>query len=406
MLLRGYRILDLTDAWGALAGKLLADLGAEVIAVEPPGGNPLRRMGPFLPGHPDFSFAWLAFSAGKKSVVLDLGREDGRRLFLRLVALSDAVLESFPPGTLDRLGLGWDALRRANPTLVLGSVTPFGPEGPFAGWQASDLVISAAGGLLYLSGDPDRPPVRTSVPQTYPIAGSALAGAVASALFRRTRTGQGGRVEVSAQHAVARSLDRVPIFWERAQVLIRRHGTSGLPGGGAPRRIIWRCRDGWIAFTLIGGATGARVMDALARWMEEEGEDPGPIRAQDWGRMAFGLVPEETIQTVTPLLERFFGARTRQQLWEGAQRHRVLVYPVLSPGETFRFVQEMYPALFPTVPGPEGPLYGPSPFLRLGEGTPPAGAPALGEHTAEVLQDLLGLTPRDLLILKEGGALG
>ena len=406
MLLRGYRVLDLTDAWGALAGKLLADLGAEVIAVEPPGGNPVRRMGPFLPGRPDFSFAWLAVSAGKKSVVLDLEREDGRRLFLRLVALSDAVLESFPPGALDRLGLGWEALRRANPSLVLGSVTPFGPEGPMAGWQASDLVISAAGGLLYLSGDPDRPPVRTSVPQAYPIAGSALAGAVASALFRRTRTGQGGRVEVSAQHAVARTLDRVPVFWERARVVIGRHGTSGLPGGGAPRRIIWRCRDGWVAFTLIGGATGARVMDALARWMEEEGEDPSPIRAQDWAGMAFGLIPEEAIQAVTPVLERFFGARTRQELWEGAQRHRVLVYPVLSPGETFRFVQEMYPGLFPTVPGPEGPLYGPSPFLRLGEGAPSAGAPALGEHTAEVLQGLLGLTPEDLRTLKEGGALG
>ncbi|MFQ5934539.1 MAG: CoA transferase, partial [Dehalococcoidia bacterium] len=157
-LLSPYRVLDLADETGILAGKVLADLGADVIAVESPGGNPVRRLGPFYKGrpHPERSLVWWAYSSGKRSVTLDLEAEDGPTLLKQLVETADFVFESFPPGYLDRLGLGYKALKQVNPRLIMVSMTPFGQDGPYASYQGPDLVGMALGGLVNLTGDPDR----------------------------------------------------------------------------------------------------------------------------------------------------------------------------------------------------------------------------------------------------------
>src|SRR6266404_8207465 len=158
-LLAGYRVLDLCDERGILCGKALADMGAEVIAIEPPGGNPARRWPPFADDQADTetSLFWLAYAASKQSLVLDLEHDGDRDRFRTLARTADIVIESFGPGGMEHLGLDYAELSRDNPGLILTSVTPFG-DGPRARrLAADDLVLCAMGGMLYLTGSPDRP---------------------------------------------------------------------------------------------------------------------------------------------------------------------------------------------------------------------------------------------------------
>ena len=159
-----YRVVDLTDERGQLCGKLLADLGAEVVLVEPPGGSSSRRVGPFAgdePG-PDRSLFHWAYNRGKRSVVADLHDPDDRDLVLELIAGADVVVESAEPGVLAALGLGRDVLARINPRLVHVAITAFGSDGPKASWPATDLTLAAASGYSSLTGDEDRAPLRIS----------------------------------------------------------------------------------------------------------------------------------------------------------------------------------------------------------------------------------------------------
>jgi len=154
-LLSPYRVLDLTDERGLLCGKILADLGADVIQVEPPGGSSARNLGPFYRDqvHPEKSLFWWAYAANKRGITLDPGTADGKRLLLRLVKDAHFVIESYPPGYLAGLGLSYQELAATNPSLVMVSITPFGQGGPYAHYKAPDLVGMALGGFMYLTGD-------------------------------------------------------------------------------------------------------------------------------------------------------------------------------------------------------------------------------------------------------------
>jgi crotonobetainyl-CoA:carnitine CoA-transferase CaiB-like acyl-CoA transferase len=168
-MLSPYTVLDLTDDRGELASMVLGDLGASVIKVEPPEGSPSRRMGPFLEGapEPERSLLYFAFNRNKRSITLDLTSAAGRRVLLRLVEKAGFLIESARPGEMAELGLGFDALRQVNPRLVYVAITAFGQDGPHAGFAASDLTLAAMGGQMGLHGDPDRPPVRITVPQVW-----------------------------------------------------------------------------------------------------------------------------------------------------------------------------------------------------------------------------------------------
>ena len=154
-LLEPYRVLDLCDERGLLAGKILADLGADVIQIEPPGGSSARNVGPFYGDdpHPDKSLFWWAYSANKRSITLDLEQRDGQALLEKLVAEADFLIESFPPGYLEKLSLAYEHLASINPRLVMVSITPFGQDGPYSHYQATDIVGMALGGFMYLTGD-------------------------------------------------------------------------------------------------------------------------------------------------------------------------------------------------------------------------------------------------------------
>src|SRR6202041_3461010 len=168
-MLTPYRVLDLTTERGLLCGQMLGDMGADVVKIEPPGGSAARAIGPFyydVP-HPDRSLYWWAYNRNKRAITLDIERDAGRELLLRLVEAADFFIESDNPGHMARHHLGFDDLAKINPALIYVSITPFGQDGPKASYADSDLIIMAAGGPLILAGDADRPPGRLPIPQAY-----------------------------------------------------------------------------------------------------------------------------------------------------------------------------------------------------------------------------------------------
>src|SRR5277367_4902894 len=199
-----YRVLDLTTERGLLCGQMLADMGADVIKVEPPGGSSARGIGPFYKDvpHADRSLYWWAYNRNKRAITLDLERETGRKLLHRLVERADFLIESHNPGHLAQRTLGFADLAKINPALIYVSITPFGQDGPKANYADSDLIVMAAGGPLILYGDEDRPPIRMSVPQAYLHASADAAGAALIAYYDRLNTGLGQHVDVAAQESL------------------------------------------------------------------------------------------------------------------------------------------------------------------------------------------------------------
>jgi crotonobetainyl-CoA:carnitine CoA-transferase CaiB-like acyl-CoA transferase len=204
--LEGVKVIDLTRSIaGPYCTKLMADYGAEVIKVEPPEGDPCRLLGPF-PGnvpHQEKGGLFLFLNTNKKGVTLDLKQPKGKALLQELVKDADVLVESFPPQVMAELGLSYEALAKANPRLVMASISNFGQTGPYRDWKATEIVVEAIGGNMYISGDHDREPLSFGVPLFQFVAGqSALAGTLV-ALFERQRSGLGQHIDVSTAEAVA-----------------------------------------------------------------------------------------------------------------------------------------------------------------------------------------------------------
>ncbi len=219
-------VLELPGAVGAYCGKLLADLGADVIKVEPPGGDPSRHIPPFFHDdpHPEKSLYFFAFNTSKRSITLDLTRADGRALFRRLARQADVVIDAFPPGHMDSLGIGYQSLRQENPGLVYCSITGFGLWGPHAHYKASDLIAVAMSGMMYLAGFPEDPPNRPYGDQSHYCASVQAAAGILMAILYRDRTGQGQLVEVSMQEALAMNQETAIQYWDLRQELRQRQG--------------------------------------------------------------------------------------------------------------------------------------------------------------------------------------
>src|SRR5690242_18312503 len=273
-LLKGFRMLDLADEKGALCGKIFADMGAEVIKVEPPAGCSTRALPPFLddiPG-PDRSFYAIAYHAGKQSVTANLASIEGRELFRELAATADFIVESFPLGYMDQLGLGYANLHELNSRLIYASITPFGDTGPGKNYKAADIITWAAGGMMYLMGDEGKPPLEMSQPQAGLHAGAEAAVASLIARYPREIDGFGQHIVIDMQACVVSTLMN-----EQAMPLL--HGDylrrSGIFTGaiGGRRKTVFRCKDGYIAGLLAGGAYLPST-NALIEWMKEEGAAP------------------------------------------------------------------------------------------------------------------------------------
>jgi len=411
-LLSPYRVLDLADARGYLCGRVLADLGADVLKVEPPSGDPGRRVGPFYKDTPDpeKSLSWFAFNLNKRGVTLDLESADGRALFRQLVATADVLVESFDPGCMARLGLGYPALAKLNPSLVYVSISAFGQTGPHAHYKAPDIVGMAMGGLMALSGDIDRPPVRISYPQAWLHAGAEGAAAAAIALYHRDITGEGQHVDVSMQQCVIWTTMNATSTWDLNRVNVPRSGAIRVRQATGTRfPIHWPCADGFVTFGPQAVRLEATALQALVAWLDSEGFATEYLKSGRLTVLDFTVATQEELDQVAGPVGRFFLAHSKAQLYEGARRRGIILYPVSTIPELFEMPQLEAREYWVQVPHPElgASLTYPGPFLKLSEAPVRLRrrAPLIGEHNVEVYCGELGIPGERLAWLKQARAI-
>ena len=411
-LLAPYRVLDLTDERGLLAGKILADLGADVVQIEPPGGNPARNIGPFYGDdpQPEKSLFWWAYAANKRSITLDLEQKDGQALLKKMVAEADFLVESFAPGYLDTLGLGYDVLAEINPKLVMVSITPFGQDGPYSNYQATDIVGMALGGFMYLTGDDDRAPIRISFPHFYLHGGAAGATAAMLAHTYRITSGQGQYVDVSCQQAVAKTLAHAPQIWDIEGAILKRMGVYRQTSGENRVRINWPCKDGYVNYMVQGGSV-AYSTRALLEWMKEDSFDTADLDAIDWEKMGYGAITPGLMSQLGEPLGDFFKGHTRAELVQGSLDRRILLFPVATPSALQDHSQLEARGYFKDLEHPElgATVQYPGAFVKSGDGEDIAGIyrrpPLIGEHNTVIFQGELGITGSELESLKRSGVI-
>lgn len=317
--LAGIRVLDLANVSGAYCGKLLADMGADVVLIEPPAGTDMRRIGPFHGGttHPNRSLFFWHYSTNKRSVCLDLDRPADRARFLALVATSDVVIDTSAPGSRDAHGLSHAALVDRQPGITLVSVTPFGQTGPYRSFRASDLVAQALGGMVYTNGFPDEPPLQGLGLQAYHSASTQAAIAIVLALLVRQRTGLGQWIDVSIQESVAASLEHASSRFREDGTIVERQGS--LHWTGDFRAV--RCRDGYALQSALCDWT------TLLEWVKADGQ------AQDLGAPAWEDVRHRraNCRHLFDVLDAWASEQSVDTLVEAAQLRRIPCAPLLAP---------------------------------------------------------------------------
>ncbi|MGF1599392.1 MAG: CaiB/BaiF CoA transferase family protein [Acidimicrobiales bacterium] len=393
-MLTPYRVIDLSDERGHLCGYILAALGADVIAVEPPGGSRARRLGPFVGdvADPERSLTHFAYNRGKKSVVLDIEADDDRHRLRRLLTTADVVISSDVPGRLDELGLGPQRLSEEFPHLVQVSISAFGREGPKARWAATDLTVMASAVTLWVTGDDDRPPVRLSVPQGYHFgAASAAAGAIV-ALIERGRSGLGQHVDAAAQWTAT--------LGTQAGLLSAAVGSpdpkrtaGGAVTGKIRLRLVYPAADGHVSITHVFGLPIGQNTRRLMDWVCEEGFCDAALRDKDWvgytELLESGAEPIEEWERAKAAVEAFTSSKTKAELLAGAMERGLLMAPIATPADVIASEQLAARGFFDLVEhrATGRTLIAPGAFARvLPHPLPALGpAPLLGQHDEELL---------------------
>lgn len=404
-MLEHLRVLDLTDERGLLCGRLLADLGADVVQVEPRGGSSARSVPPVATDGSRTSMYWETFAAGKRGIEVDLDEEAAVGRLRRLAGVADIVVTSWPREVVERLGLDPVTLRADRPELVYTVVSAFGWDGPKASYADTDLVVWAAGGPLAPHRDGDLPPLRISVPQAYLHAAADAAAGTLIAVLARARSGVGQVVDVSAQAAVGVAT--------LARVLATAVGdshpewqtTPGRPTGGrtdqsgsgaaTPNSLKkWYCRDGMVELHLSMGPAAGGFTNNLFAWIHEEGGVSDAIAAWDWrtvpDRLVSGELSHDELDEARAAVRAFLLGKTKTEVLEAAIKRRLLCMAIFdmadiaeSPHLAHRGflttvdidgVEVAVPGRMAQVQGPEGPQ------VR-------GRAPRLGEHDDAVLEE-------------------
>ncbi len=331
-MLAHYRVLDLCEGISQFAGYLLASLGAEVIAVEPPQGVRSRHLGPFIDDEPDpeRSLGHWAYNQGKRSVTADLSSAQGRQRLLDLVTSADALIEDAPVGHMASVGLAYEDLAAGNPAIVHASVTPYGSTGPRSTWAGSDLTAVAGSGFLHASGDADRPPVRVSgVPQSFLQAAGDAAAATLIALREAKRSGRGQHVDVSAMESMTHGQPQNLSPRVNANPINRIAG--GLSIGGVDIPMLFPCADGNTICVSLMGAAFEPFSRRLVEWEAEEGFADEEIQSIDWGTLGVevlsGQRSPEIVRKAFATHARFLATKTKQELWEAAFSRNILLTP-------------------------------------------------------------------------------
>jgi formyl-CoA transferase len=394
--LSGIRILDLTQfEAGTTCTQFLGWLGADVIKVEPPGGEQSRRNRPEVPGLDAMFF--LVFNANKRSITIDLKNAEGRALLMRMVERADVVVENFAPGLMEKLGLGYEQLAAVNPAIIVARIKGFGLSGPYHDYKSFDMIAQAMGGIMSVTGFPDREPIRCGAAIGDTGTGVHTAGAILAAYIQRQRTGRGQLVEVAMQEVVANFVRGRYVDHYRENRPSERRGNEiigGIPGGAYP------CAPGglndyvyiyvqpintemWRAFvTAIGREdllTDARCVDAKTRW-KYEAELNEIVRA--WTR-----------------------SRTKQEVMELLGAAGVPCGAVLDTGEILDDPHLNARGQIHTIDHPtRGTFRLPGCPVHLSDSPAPTTAPPLaGQHTVEILGDMLGMSKDDVALLQARG---
>jgi len=411
-LLGSYRVLDLTNEKGFLCGKILADIGADVIKIEKPGGDESRSLGPFYHDIPDpeKSLYWFAHNLNKRGITLDIESRDGQQIFKKLVQTADFIIESYTPDYLDKLGFGYTALSKINPRVIMTSITPFGLDGPYRNYKATDIVVMAMGGLMYITGNPDQPPLRISLPQAFLLASAHGAAATMVAHFYRETSGEGQHVDVSAQECVLWEIANAIPLWELNQNILRRAG-SYMTGRwtGTKQRLLWRCRDGYVLFYVLGGAFGVKTNKAIVAWMEEENMVPEYLKAFNWEVFDMANQTQEIQELIEVPIAGLFMKYTKEELYNEAQKRGIMLCPVCTSKDILENTQLKSRDFWVEVSHPElsTSITYPGAFAKLSQ-TPLTikhRAPLIGEHNLDIYQGELGLSHSELTALQQRGVI-
>lgn len=410
-----YRVLDLSDGALALAGKLFADLGADVIKVERPGGDVSRNIGPFYKDVPDpeRSLFWWAYNVNKRGITLDIETRDGQALFKQLVKKADFIIESFAPGHLDEIGLGYKVLQKLNPRVILISISPYGQTGPKSAYPWSDLTAWASCGAAYITGDTDRPPVAMGfIPQICAQASSEALTAALIAHWEREKTGHGEHIDESIQESGIGLLQSTIEFWDLAKMDYKRSGGSWLTTSGAARKLVFKCKDGYTVF-LQGGGGSVRMVQAsqsLVKWMAEDGMAPEWLQKFDWvNEYNTDTLTNETLSRIEPPFERFLLTKTKEELFSEGWKRGLMIAPVNNIRDIATDGQHAARNFWIEVEHPElsANVTYCGPFARFSV-TPVITRrrpPLIGEHNHEIYIDEMGLTSDKLVVLKSAGAI-
>ncbi len=417
-LLSDCRVLDLADEKGLFCGKVLGDFGADVIKVEKPGGDLSRNIGPFYKdiADPEKSLFWFATNTSKRGITLNIEVPAGRDLFDRLVKTADIVVESFEPGYMDHIGLGYSDLRKIKPEIILTSITAFGQTGPYAHYQATDIVAAAMGGMARILGDLGRPPVRMGAdPQSYFHAG--LQGALGSvmAYYHKEMTGVGQHVDVSMQDAVELTLMNAVEIYEILKgnlVGLGQFFVSVRPQAGPLfTRTVVPCKDGYVTLMFGGGAFAGSSQSsrALVDWANSEGY---ALELKDFDFPTMwdnATLTQEESDTRNSYIAQFLITRTKAELYEEAVKRGILLAPCATFEDVLNNVQLEARGFWEMVEHAElgEDMKYPGAPVRMKE-TPwkiHRRAPLIGEHNEEIYVRELRLSKGETVILKANGVI-
>lgn len=402
------RVIDMTDSNGLYCTKLLADLGADVIRIEPPGGDTIRKKGPFYKDEVDSekSLYHFHFNTNKRSITLDINTDQGKKILKRLIETADIVVETFSPGYLDSIGLGYEKMKEINQEIILVSITGFGQKGPYKDYKLTDLTGLAVSGVLYTMGFPEDPPTTLGGNQAFHMVSANAAIGALIAVFNRDMGGGGQWVDVPMQGTVLRMSEMAPFtYWVKGVS----RGRSGLEYYRSLRDN-FPCKDGRVICSALGGAGADRMLG----WMENEGmsADLGNEKFTevislmkkatigDAATKRLALEFKDEVAHIEDVWEAFLMTHTREELFVGAQSRKVRLFPVndarsvvedVGLKERSYFVEVEHDELGRSITYP-GPPY----RLSATPWTISKRAPLIGEHNNEIYEGELGLTKSEI----------
>jgi len=413
-MLTPYRVLDLTDDKGLLCGKVLGDLGADVIKIERPGGDQCRDIGPFYQDIHDRqkSLYWFAFNTNKRGMTFDLETPEGGEVLKKLASTSDLLIESFPPGYMDGHGIGYSSLRELNPKLIMVSITPFGQGGPYRDYKGSNLVAEAMGGLMSVTGERNKLPVSSGFQFAYSHAGLQAAAGALIALSYRERTGHGQHIDVSIQETVVGTLQLAPYLWYYTKIIQPRVGAKTTWGErGGTSQVVYPCKDGYILWRMYTAGLAWQTRN-LVEWMKQERfahDLTKKVDEVDWPQVDMDKLSEQQMAEWESIFARFFLTKKKGELFPKAIEKGTMVFPFYNASDLLQdpqlkardfWVKARHPELKAALTYPGIPAKSSEVSFKF---RPP---PLIGEHNQEIYEEVENIPKEQRAALEKPGIEG